>query len=102
MSSFKKEVKAIIEGHDVRDPRGALLAIERLLDAKITGQKKPKRFLRIDVVEGDLPGRRTCNILYNEADMLTTGLALHVARDSIKDFAAHLITKLEAKENPNV
>lgn len=104
MSRFKKEVKAIIKEHDVRDPRGALLAIERLLDAKITGTKKPRRLLRIDVVEGDLPGKLTCNIAHDAANPLNTALALHAVRDSTKGFATHLITELQnpTKENPNV
>ena len=69
MSSFKKEVKAIIADQDVRDPRAALLAIERLLDAKITGQKKPEKLLRITVVSGDLPGTVKVDIAHNDCEL---------------------------------
>ena len=68
MSLFKKEVKAIIAGQDVRDPRAALLAIERLCDAKISGPKKPEKLLRITVTEGSLPGTVAVDIAHNECE----------------------------------
>lgn len=59
MSSSKlKEIKAIVRDFDVRDPRGALFAIEQVLKAEVTGKQKPKfrvsvfddgPFIRVDV-----------------------------------------------------
>ena len=95
MSSFKKEVKAIIADQDVRDPRAALLAIERLLDAKVTGQKKPEKLLRITVTSGDLLGTVKVDITHNNCD-LDILVSLSAVRKSVISF-------LEArKEKANV
>lgn len=52
--SALKQIRAIVNEHDVRDPRGALLAIEKVFDQpKVKG---PKRLLRLDIVEGPQPG----------------------------------------------
>lgn len=83
MSPFKKEVKAIIASQDVRDPRAALLAIECLCDAKISGPKKPEKILRITVVQGSLPGTVKVEIAHNERDILV-GLA--AVRKSVISF----------------
>lgn len=86
MSLFKNEVKAIIAGQDVRDPRAALLAIERLLDAKISGgPKKPEKLMRITVTEGSLPGTVKVDIAHNECE-LDILVSLAAMRKSVVSF----------------
>ena len=92
MSLFKKEVKAIIAGQDVRDPRAALLAIERLLDAKITGPKKPEKLLRITVTEGSLPGTVKVDIAHNERE-LDIMVSLAAVRKSVISFLEARVEK---------
>lgn len=68
MSSSKlklKEIKAIVRDFDVRDPRGAMFAIEQVLDAEISGTKKQKPVFKVEVfdqgevIKVDVSGLRT-------------------------------------------
>lgn len=116
MSRFKKEVKAIIKDFDVRDPRGALLAIERLCDAKISGPKKPVKpqprlqgeVLRINVFKGDdgvfVAKVTTEQFTGEEQPVLDLAFALNAAEKGIKAIAQHTINKLTecTKEQANV
>ena len=88
MSRFKKEVKAIIKDHDARDPRGALLAIERLLDAKITG---PKELLRVTVKRGELPGELVCDLKHNPKKPALTAIAIGTALGTIGQFVINKV-----------
>lgn len=99
MSLFKKEVKRIIADQDVRDPRATLLAIEKLLDAKITGPKKPKPFFSVSVFDD---GRVV--IASTDVDALNLK-GWHATRDALQQYAvartAQLIEELGQKANQN-
>ena len=65
MSSSKlKQIKQIVRDHDVRDPNGAMLAIEKVLDAK-SPTKKQKPVFKVEVfdqgevIKVDVSGLRT-------------------------------------------
>lgn len=68
MSSSKlklKEIKAIVRDFDVRDPKGAMIAIEGVINAEISGTKKQKPVFKVEVfdqgevIKVDVGGRRT-------------------------------------------
>lgn len=64
--SALKQIRSVIEEHDVRDPRGALLAIENILAQPKA--EKPKRYFRIDIGEGPLPDTLASNIDHADVD----------------------------------
>lgn len=98
MSLFKKEVKRIIADQDVRDPRATLLAIEKLLDAKITGPKKPKPYFSVSVfADGH------CIIAANKDDAINLK-GCYATHDALKQFAATCVVQLlgqKANQNDN-
>lgn len=98
MSLFKKEVKRIIADQDVRDPRATLLAIEKLLDAKITGPKKPKPFFSVSVFDDG-----HCIISANKDDTLNLK-GCYATHDALKQYAAARVAQLlgqKADQNDN-
>lgn len=113
MSRFKKEVAAVIANQDVRDPRAALLAIEKLLTAKITGPKKPKvhaqlpgEVLRINVFKRD-DGEFAATVLSEEftgevGRVVDLGRAINVASTALESIANQTLNKITAQEKQDV
>ena len=66
MSSSKlKQIKQIVRDHDVRDPNGAMLAIEKVIKGSIFEPKKEKPVFKVEVfdqgevIKVDVSGLRT-------------------------------------------
>ena len=100
MSLFKKEVKRIIADQDVRDPRATLLAIKKLLDAKITGPKKPKPYFSVSVFAG---GEVVIASTDNDSANLNGCYAIHealqqYAQKRVRDLLA---SRAGVKQNDN-
>jgi len=101
MSRFKKEVAAVIANQDVRDPRAALLAIEKLLTAKIAGPKKGALVLRVDVIEGPNPGEIE-TVIKHPANHYVAARALLLVDRAIREFAAEKLSEIKAGEKSDV
>jgi hypothetical protein len=83
MSNSKLEqIKDVMRNHDVRDPRGAVLAIASILDAKSLAPKEPKPSLSIKVFELDGDEIR---VTLKRAEGIDPAVVL-AARESIDQF----------------
>jgi len=83
MSNSKlKQIKDVMRNHDVRDPRGAVLAIADILDGESLAPKEPKPSLSIKVFE--LAGGEI-NVTLKHAEGIDPAVVL-AARESIDQF----------------
>lgn len=113
MSRFKKEVAAVIANQDVRDPRAALLAIEKLLTAKVAGPKKLKVYVKllgevlcINVFKRD-DGKFAATVFSEEFTgeigfVVDLGRAINAVLAAREEIANQTLNKIIAQEKQDV